>query len=85
MFTGVCLFTGGGACSRGSGPGGVPALGDPAPGGACSGGTCSRGVPARGWGVRSWGVPGGDPPTATAAGGKHPTGMHSCVIIILSL
>ena len=26
-----------------------------------------------------WGVPGGDPPgTATAAGGTHPTGMHSC-------
>ena len=25
------------------------------------------------------GVPGGDPPrTATAAGGMHPTGMHSC-------
>ena len=26
------------------------------------------------------GVPGGDPPrTATAAGGTHPTGIHSCV------
>ena len=25
------------------------------------------------------GVPGGDPPgTATAVGGTHPTGMHSC-------
>ena len=25
------------------------------------------------------GVPGGDPPgTATATGGTHPTGMHSC-------
>ena len=24
------------------------------------------------------GVPGADPPTATAAGGTHPTGMHSC-------
>ena len=24
-------------------------------------------------------LPGGEPPgTATAAGGKHPTGMHSC-------
>ena len=23
-------------------------------------------------------VPGGDPPMATAAGGTHPTGMHSC-------
>ena len=37
------------------------------------GGVCSGGVPAPG------GVPGGDPPgTATAAGGTHPTGMHSC-------
>ena len=36
----------------------------PAPGG--------RGVPAPG-------VPGGDlPGTTTAAGGTHPTGMHSC-------
>ena len=24
------------------------------------------------------GVPGRDPPMATAAGGTHPTGMHSC-------
>ena len=29
---------------------------------------------------RGGGVPGGDPPgTATAAGGTHPTGMHSCL------
>ena len=33
---------------------------------------CSRG-----------GVPGGPPRTATAAGGTHPTGMHSCVQIKL--
>ena len=26
-----------------------------------------------------WGVPGGDPPMATAVGGMHPTGMHSCL------
>ena len=32
----------------------------------------------RGGAACSWGeVPGGDPPTATAAGGTHPTGMHS--------
>ena len=33
------------------------------------------------WGFWSQGVPGGDPPppTATAAGGTHPTGMHSCL------
>ena len=33
------------------------------------------------WSLGGWcmvpGVPGGDPP-ATAAGGTHPTGMHSC-------
>ena len=46
--------------------GGVPA---PAGGGLFLGGVCS-------WG----GVPGGDTPgTATAAGGTHPTGMHSCL------
>ena len=33
-----------------------------------------------GGGAWSRGVPGGDPPpTATAAGGTHPTGMHSCL------
>ena len=47
-------------------------------GGACSRG---RGVPAPGGGAWSRGVHGGDPPgTATAAGGTHPTGMHSCLI-----
>ena len=52
-------------------------------GGACSGGTFSGGVPAPG-GACSQGVPGGDPPsgTATAAGGTHPTGMHSCSVWI---
>ena len=56
--------------------GGVLPLGRVLPpwGGGCllSGGGSSRGVCSRG-------VPGGDPPgTATAAGGTHPTGMHSC-------
>ena len=38
-------------------------------GGLLQGGVCSRGEP------------GGDPPeTATAAGGTHPTGMHSCLL-----
>ena len=36
-------------------------------------GVSARGVHGPG------GVPGGDPPTVTAAGGRHPTGMHSCV------
>ena len=41
-----------------------------APGVAWSGGCLLLGVCSRG---------GGDPPgTATAAGGTHPTGMHSC-------
>ena len=42
------------------------ARGDACSGGACSGGVCSRGV---------WRPP---PVTATAVGGTHPTGMHSC-------
>ena len=50
-------------------------------------GVCSWGVPGPGGvsgrGVCSGGVPGGDPPTATAAGGTHPTGMHSCQCILL--
>ena len=38
-------------------------------------GVCSRG----GW------MPGGDPPgTATAAGGTHPNGMHSCYVISIT-
>ena len=45
-----------------------------------NGGVClvPGGVPGPG-GSGPGGVPGGDPPgTATAAGGTHPTGMHSC-------
>ena len=56
-------------------------------------GVCCRGVPALGGGVLLWGsAPGGvpapgigvcgdpSPVTATAVGGTHPTGMHSCFI-----
>ena len=51
------------------GPGGVCCRGY-APGGGC---LVHGGVPGPGGGVC------GDPPvTATAAGGTHPTGMHSC-------
>ena len=59
----LILFTGGRACS-----GGVPA-----PGGVWSWGVSGPG------GVPAPGGPGGEPlpPTATAAGGTHPTGMHS--------
>ena len=52
----------------GSAPGGLVPRGDLLPGG----------VPGLG-GLLLRGVPGEDPPgTATAAGGTHPTGMHSC-------
>ena len=71
----MILSTGGGACS-----GGVPA-----PGGVCSGGCLLRGMPGPG-GCLIWGgsAPRGGawwrpPRTATAAGGTHPTGMHSCL------
>ena len=37
-------------------------------------------VPGGAW---SRGVPGGDPQTATAAGGTHPTGMHSCLALYI--
>ena len=50
-------------------PGGVPGLR----------GVWSRGVSGLG------GVPGGDPPTATAAGGTHPTRMHSCIQYLCTL
>ena len=45
-------------------------------GGVSAGGVCSRGVPG------AWRPPRpGDPPgTATATGGTHPTGMHSCLL-----
>ena len=68
-----------------------PHLGGSAPGGVCSWGgvwsweVCSWGVPGPS-GVCSRGVPGswgglcGEPSgTATAVGGTHPTGMHSCL------
>ena len=51
---------------------GVLPLGGLPPGGASSGGASS-------WGCFLWGGAWWRPPgTATAAGGTHPTGMHSC-------
>ena len=49
--------------------------------GACSGGSAPRGSApgGAGWVPGPGGVPGGDPPMATAVGGMHPTGMHSCL------
>ena len=42
------------------------------------------GVPGAG-GCLVRGVPDGDPRTATAAGGTHPTGMHSCLPIFYNV
>ena len=80
IFTGVCHSAKGGV----SAPGGCLLPGR----GVCSRGVCllPGGVSAPRGGACSWGVPGGDPPppgTATAAGGTHPTGMHSCWNCIL--
>ena len=49
-------------------------------GGCLLGGVSAPRGTAPGWRGVCWGgVPGGDPPgMATAAGGAHPTGMHSC-------
>ena len=65
MFLHVCviLFTGGG--------GWVPGPRGPGP----KGGLVPGGVPGPGEGGAWWRSPG----MATAAGGTHPTGMHSCV------
>ena len=62
-------------------------------GGVCSRGCLLPGVPGPGGGVscsRGRGLPGSGgclvetpPGTATAAGGTHPTGMHSCVHFFL--
>ena len=74
---GVCAWSQGGLnmVSGVHGSGGCMVLG-----GAWSGGVWSQG------GCIIWvcvcvvqGVLGRDPPTATAAGGMHPTGMHSCL------
>ena len=58
-------------------PGGCLALG-----GACSGGwVWSGGSGPGGVCLVPGGGAGGDPRTATAAGGTHPTGMHSCSLV----
>ena len=86
-WSGGCAWSGrvpgpGGAWSGGGGclvPGGVPGLGGwPGPRGAWSQGVCMvrGGVPGpRGGLVET------PPEAATAAGGTHPSGMHSCFII----
>ena len=66
--------------------GGAWSWGVPGPEGGCLilGGVWSRGGSGPGGClVPEGGVAGGDPPTATAAGGTHPTGMHSCDVVVL--
>ena len=62
------------------GPGGVGCL---LLGGVCSwGGLLLGGLLSGGGSARGGGMPGADPlGMATAAGGTHPTGMHSCCVI----
>ena len=83
----------GGLVPGGSGPGGISGPGGcawswgvPGPGGICCQGDLLLGcVPGPG-GLLLGGllVPGWDPPgTGTAAGGTHPTGMHSCIHLFL--
>ena len=77
IFTGVCDSVHGGVpCLGGSAPGDVPGPGRSAPGGGvpCLGGLLPGGAwyRAEGQGAWSGGVPGWYPPTATAAGSKHP-------------
>ena len=76
MFTGVCLSTGGGG---GSAPrGGAWSGGCLVPGGCLVlGGGLLQGEPGPG-GSGPGGAWWRPPRTATAAGGRHPTGMHSC-------
>ena len=61
--------------------------GVPGPGCGVHGPRRVGGVPGlEGRGAWSRGVHGGEPPeTATAAGGRHPTGMYSCSWIVSSL
>ena len=68
-----------GVCSRGAGPGGCLLQGVSARGGDMS----ARGCLLQG-GVCSWGAWWRPPRTATAVGGTHPTGMHSCETFFLS-
>ena len=58
----------------------MPGLGSLILGGVWSRGCLLWGLPALGGGVLVRGVPGGDLPTATAAGSTHPPGMLSCLI-----
>ena len=88
----MILLTGGGSapgcvcvCSGGC----VSALGGSAPGGGGPGGKVlflqASVIVLTGGCLLGGGAAGGDPPRmATAAGGTHPTGMHSCLSKVYS-
>ena len=66
-------------------PGGAFSGGLPSGGWECflQGGPSSQGVlPPRGGLLRGWWRP---PGTATAAGATHPTGMHSCSLLLFMI
>ena len=90
LFTGVCLSTGGGggipACLAAGLQGGVlsqHALQKVSGGGAALGGVCSQGVAAPRVCVCVWRPPPPRQQTATVADSTHPTGMQSCIMILL--
>ena len=85
IFTGICDSVHRGECLVW----GLPGLGGPVCSGRCLvwgvclvlGGLLLRGAWSRSGVLVPGGLPGGDPPgKATAAGGTHPTGMHSCYL-----
>ena len=75
VFTGVCLSPGG-ACMAGGHvwQRGMHGRGCAWQGDVHGGGICDR---RHSW----WGVCGGAGEMATAVGGTHPTGMHSCLLL----
>ena len=83
IFSQACVKNSvhGGGCLLGGGAGrGVPALGGLVLGGLVPGGCLVPGGMSAPRGACSWGA-WLRPPTANTAGGKHPTGMHSCLKI----
>ena len=75
----LCFYTCLSFCPRGGcSHGGVPARGVPVPGGSAPRGCLLWGCLLQG-GLLPGGCGDSPPVTATAVGGTHPTGMHSCI------
>ena len=89
----VILFGGGGSLSQHvpqvTWPGGVSVPGGLYLGGSLSGGVSVQGGPCSGGSLSRRGSPVREnpprqrPPVRWRAGGTHPTGMHSCVVILI--